>query len=65
MWYVRCDSCGELIEEGSDVYVMYDRSNGIYCSPECLCTAWALKENLTEQLAESKSCTGIYKSLSL
>lgn len=56
--YVKCDTCGSLIEEGSEIYRMHGRC-GIFCSPECFADAHAEVNTLTDQLAENFCATWI------
>lgn len=57
MKYVVCDTCNNLIAEGSEVF-MFEGMCGIFCSPQCFAEAHAITEELTEELAEN-CCTNM------
>lgn len=57
MKYVVCDTCNNLIAEGSEVF-MFEGMCGIFCSPQCFAEAHAVTKELTEELAED-CCTNM------
>ena len=53
--YVLCDSCGNKIYLGSEVYC-FDGYCGVYCSAECYTEAHATIKVLDEEEAENCGC---------
>ena len=53
--YVVCDSCGDKIYLGSEVYC-FDGYCGVFCSAECYANAHATTKILDEEEADNCRC---------